>query len=328
VDGVSWRILLDDLATAWTAVRADRVPALEPVGASVRQWARLLAARIPEVTADVEHWAEVTRDVRPWLGRPLDPTRDTAATLRRLRLDLPAEALAATAKRILEPLLAALALSAAGFRRRRGDRSSALTVTLEGHGRDDFDLSRTVGWFTTVYPVRLDPGPSGGTRPWTDPRAATDVLRRTQEQLRAGPADRLGYGLLRFLHPEHSEVLAALPDPPIAFNYLGRYAAGAPADWAVAPEPSPVPETDPGMAVPAVLTVNAALEDGPGGLRLVAHWIWAGNSLTDEDAHELADGWAAAVAALATADAGDPELTLSGLGRDELAELAAGLDGE
>jgi len=318
VDGVSWRILLEDLATAWTAVRAGRVPALEPVGTSVRQWARLLASRLPEVTADAEGWAEVTRDVEPWLGRPLDPTRDTASTVRRLRLELPAEGLGP-----LEPLLAALALSAAGFRRRRGDRSSALTVTLEGHGRDDFDLARTVGWFTTVYPVRLDPGPSGGLRPWTDPRAVDEVLRRTREQLQAGPADRQSYGLLRFLHPGHG--LGALPDPPIAFNYLGRYAAGAPADWAVAPEPSPVPETGPGMAVPAVLTVNAALEDGPRGLRLVAHWLWAGNCLTDAEAHELADGWAAAVAAVA--GAGQRELTLTGLGQDELDELAAGLDG-
>ncbi|WP_208630404.1 non-ribosomal peptide synthetase [Amycolatopsis kentuckyensis] len=316
VDGVSWRILLEDLATAWAAVRAGGVPALEPVGTSVRQWARLLASRLPEVTPDAQGWADVTRDVEPWLGRPLDPARDTASTLRRLRLDLPGEGLGS-----LEPLLAALALSAAGFRRRRGDRSSALAVTLEGHGRDDFDLARTVGWFTAVYPVRLDPGPSGGTRPWTDPRAVDEVLRRTREQLREGPADRLGYGLLRFLHPGPG----ALPDPPIAFNYLGRYAAGAPADWAVAPEPSPVPETDPGMVAPAVLTVNAALEDGPGGLRLVAHWIWAGNCLTDEEARELADGWAAAVAAMATA--GHPELTLSGIGRDELDELAEGLDG-
>ncbi|MEU5259418.1 amino acid adenylation domain-containing protein [Amycolatopsis sp. NPDC021455] len=326
VDGVSWRILLEDLATAWTAVREDRAPALEPVGTSVRQWARLLNERLPEVTADLEGWAEVMRDVRPWLGRPLDPARDTAATLRRLRLDLPAEPFAAAGTAVLEPLLAALALSAAGFRRRRGDQDSALTVTLEGHGRDEFDLSRTVGWFTTLYPVRLDPGPSGGTRPWTDPRAVHDVLRRTREQLHAGPADRRGYGLLRFLHPEHGRVLGALPAPPIVFNHLGRYAAGAPADWAVAPEPSPAPGSGPGMAVPAVLTVNTALEDGPGGLRLVAHWIWAGNCLTGEEAHELADGWAAAVTALATAT--DPGLTLSGLGRDELDELADGLDGD
>ena len=68
----------------------------------------------------------------------------------------------------------------------------------------------------------------------------------------------------------------------------------------------------------------AALEDGPGGLRLVAHWIWAGNCLTEEEAHELADSWAAAVATLGTA--ATPGLTLSGLDRDELDELAAGLE--
>ncbi|MDX3187115.1 amino acid adenylation domain-containing protein [Streptomyces sp. MN03-5084-2B] len=323
VDGVSWRILLADLATAWAAVRTGRVPALEPVGTSVRQWARLLTARLPEVTADAERWAGVTRDVRPWLGRPLDPARDTAATLRRLRLDLPAPAFATGAPEILDGLLAALALAAAGFRRRRGDQAGALAVTLEGHGRDDFDLARTVGWFTSVHPVRLDPGPAGGTRPWTDPDAVHDVLHRTREQLRAGPADRLGYGLLRFLRPE---TLGDVPEPEIAFNYLGRYATGTPADWAVAPEPSPVPETGPGMVAPAVLTVNAALEDGPSGLRLVAHWIWAGNCLTDAEAHELADGWAAAVAALATAGSDTSGPTLSGLDRDELAELAEGLD--
>ncbi|MEK8104456.1 condensation domain-containing protein [Micromonospora sp. M12] len=89
-------------------------------------------------------------------------------------------------------------------------------MNLEGHGREDLvdglDLSRTVGWFTSNYPVRLDPGTDGGTA----------GLKRVKEQLRAVPDKGVGYGLLRYLDEESAARLATAGRPQLSVNYLGR----------------------------------------------------------------------------------------------------------
>jgi amino acid adenylation domain-containing protein/non-ribosomal peptide synthase protein (TIGR01720 family) len=113
--------------------------------------------------------------------------------------------------RVDEVLLTALVLAWEGW---TGCR--ALRVDLEGHGREDLfagvDLSRTVGWFTTIFPVHLEAGLED------DP---IDVLRRVGEQVRAVPRHGIGYGLLRFLSdPQHR---AQLPSSAaVNFNYLGQ----------------------------------------------------------------------------------------------------------
>src|SRR5690606_8894787 len=168
VDGVSWRILLPDLAQAYEHPGRP----LAPVGTSFRQWALLLheeAARA-ERRAELPLWREITDGGDPPLGsRPLDPGRDTVATARRLRLELPAAVTsellttvpAVFHAEINDVLLTALALAVADWRRGRGERQDVL-VDLEGHGREEVvpgvDLARTVGWFTTTHPVRLDVG--------------------------------------------------------------------------------------------------------------------------------------------------------------------------
>ncbi len=293
VDGVSWRILRDDLEAAWRG----REPA--PVGTPLRQWAQLLAAAKPDEAA---YWQSVHSGPDPRLGhRPLDPVLDTAATARRLRLELTAERTAALLAHphadVRELLLTALA-EALG---------RPQLVALEGHGREQLaegaDLSRTVGWFTSVYPVRLEPG----------------GLRRTKELLRAVPGNGIGYGILRHLDPESG--LAGLPVPQVGFNYLGRFGdtTDTGGDWAA--EPAPVAEADPGMPLAHVLAINAAIEGGC----LAAEWIWAPDALPGGDA--VARRWLTALEALLTADpaAGPAELTLTSLGDDELDELAAGL---
>jgi non-ribosomal peptide synthase protein (TIGR01720 family) len=94
-------------------------------------------------------------------------------------------------------------------------------IDLEGHGRealfDDIDLSRTTGWFTTVFPVALTI-PTGSDADW---RA---VVRSVRRQLRAIPGNGLGYGALRYLSPAGSPaaVLAEREKPDIAFNYHGQ----------------------------------------------------------------------------------------------------------
>src|SRR6202008_1931656 len=104
-------------------------------------------------------------------------------------------------------------------------------VALEGHGREEHlvagaELSRTVGWFTSEYPVRLDLGDIDVEMALAGRPAARDAIKGVKGRLRAVPDGGVAYGLLRHLNRETAATLTAFPAPLIGFNYLGRFAAG------------------------------------------------------------------------------------------------------
>ncbi|MFD0360158.1 amino acid adenylation domain-containing protein [Nocardia sp. GCM10030253] len=337
VDGVSWRIILPDLASAWARVAAAQVPALEPVGTSMRRWARALAdgAVHPARVAELPFWQGALDLPHADLGvRQLDPARDTAATMGRIDIRVPADVTAAVLGTAVERfhcgandvLLTALALAVSRWRAERGAAEAARTlVALEGHGREEYasqavalgdtharraDLARTVGWFTTVFPVGLDLGGldiedafAGGTH-------AGRAIKRIKEQLRAVPDNGIGYGMLRHLNPDTATVLADRPAPQIGFNYLGRVHTGAlSGPWlpgrALSGSGAPFAVTqDAAMPLPAVVDVNA-LTDGD---ELAATWTFAAEILGEHEVAALAHLWVEALGALArhteTAEAG------------------------
>ncbi|MBY8848475.1 amino acid adenylation domain-containing protein, partial [Saccharothrix sp. MB29] len=253
VDGVSWRVLVPDLAEAWRG----EDDGLTPVGTSLRAWARELGAEASRRTAELDHWARTLGTVDQRLGsRPLDPARDTVATLGRLSLTLEAETadglLTAVPTRftaeVNDVLLAAFALAFAQWRPAPG----GVLLDLEGHGRDEeavggADLSRTVGWCTSIHPVRLDPGGLDRAEAFAGGPAAGHLVKRVKEQLRQVPDKGIGFGMLRHLNSDTGPVLAAPPSPLVGFNYLGRFGAGGPEAtgrscparvWAVARRPT------------------------------------------------------------------------------------------
>ncbi|MFB9903358.1 non-ribosomal peptide synthase/polyketide synthase [Allokutzneria oryzae] len=317
VDGVSWRVLLPDLRSAWESASSGGTPELAPVGTSVRRWSEHLAVQARERAHEVDLWKSVLGTADPLLGeRPLDRSRDVRSTAKSLTLTLPTSITApllgavpaSVHGGVNDVLLSGLALAVADWRRRRGVDESALVLELEGHGREDIaeglDLARTVGWFTSAYPVRLD----AGTHELDDVRSAARVLKRVKEQLRSLPDNGIGYGLLRHLNAETAPELAALARPQIGFNYLGRFAAPEPADWAAAPEaPALGAGFDVDMPLGLVLELDAVTEDDANGPRLVATWTWAGEILSEKDVRELADGWFTALEALSSL-ARQPEL--------------------
>lgn len=196
-------------------------------------------------------------------------------------------------------LLCGLTLAVASWRRRRGldDRQGSVLVDLEGHGRqeqvvDGVDLSRTLGWFTTVFPVRLDVSGINLDEALAGGPAAGQALKRVKEQLRAVPDHGLGFGLLRYLNPETGPILAGLATPQIAFNYLGRFAVPDATDWAVVPDAGPLLGLG-GDALPAshALEVNAWTEDRPSGPQLHVIWQWPAGLLSEDAVRELAEGW-------------------------------------
>ncbi|WP_405806434.1 amino acid adenylation domain-containing protein [Streptomyces sp. NBC_00210] len=302
VDGVSWRILLPDLLSAYETPGT----ALDAVGTSFRHWSQLLhtqgveGVRAPELSL----WQTLSGQGEPLIGsRALDPARDTHATARRLRLTLPAEVTAPLLERgpaafqaeINDLLLAALALAVEEW------RGTGALVEVETHGREQLhpgvDLSRTVGWFTSTHPVLLR---AAGLGP-------EQAVKEVREQLATLPEHGLGHGILR--HLAHEPSLAV--NPQLGFNYLGRFAGveSYGSEWAAAPESREAfAAAADGMPLGHVVELDALVEEGAQGPELVANWTWAGGVLDAPAAEALAHGWFRALRTLA-ARAG--ELALS-----------------
>ncbi|MER6447372.1 amino acid adenylation domain-containing protein [Streptomyces venezuelae] len=318
VDGVSWRILTGDLEAAWTAAAAGRAPATEPVVTSYRRWAATLSeqSRTSARIAELPYWQAQREDEPAVLGsRPLDPSRDTYATAGRLRLELPADQTAALLTavpaafhgEINDVLLGALALAAADWRGRSAqDSARPLLIELEGHGReqitDDVDLSRTVGWFTTVFPVRLDLGTLDREEARASGPALATAVKRVKEQLRAVPDRGIGFGLLRHLNARTARPLATAPTPGLGFNYLGRFRVdGTDGPWTLAGGSSVIATGfHPDTPLRHALSVTPVTEDRADGPRLVADWLWADELLGEAEVRELAEAWFAALRALVT----------------------------
>ncbi|MFJ5779588.1 amino acid adenylation domain-containing protein [Streptomyces sp. NPDC093094] len=328
VDGVSWRILVPDLVSAWQRVRDGRAPRPAGTGTSLRRWAHALAdeAAAPRRVAELPVWQEILREQEPVLGRrELDPARDVAATVDTVRVRVPAEvthALLTTVPAVFragadDGMLTGLALALARWRRGRDTAgapahpASSALVRLEGHGREEHlvpgaDLSGTVGWFTAMFPVRLDLAGIDVADAFTGGPAAGRALKAVKEQLRAVPDDGMGYGLLRRLNPRTAAALAGARQPQIGFNYLGRSSgADIPEElrglgWA--PDTThrdliAAPDAD--MPVLSALEINAVTTGTPGGDELTAWFGFPAGVLSREEVTELAGLWVEALTALA-----------------------------
>jgi amino acid adenylation domain-containing protein/non-ribosomal peptide synthase protein (TIGR01720 family) len=319
VDGVSWRILLPDLAAAWADVHAGRPPALDAVDTSFRTWSTFLAGAAAGRAGELQRWTGLHDGVAPLpLRRPLRADVDTVATTREVRLTLPPERTApllgpvpaAYGVGVDDVLLAALAVAVADWRTRHGDTSAgdgALVVDTEGHGRAEelagdgaLDLSRTVGWFTDVHPQRLDLGGADAAAVLATGDGAAAVVARTAALRAAAPDGGIGYGLLRHLHPPTAAGLAALPVPEIEFNHLGRFSVPEAVDWSFAEEGDAAEVgPDPRMPEGHALSVSVVTDDLDDGPRMSATWSWPGGVLDADAVDDLARTWFRALEALA-----------------------------
>ncbi|WP_168991353.1 condensation domain-containing protein, partial [Mycobacterium attenuatum] len=302
VDGVSWRILLEDLDIAWRQHRGGQQVALPAVGTSFRRWASLLAehAHCAAVLEQAEAWRQVS--AAPPALPPARPS-DTLATAGRLSMSLDSETTrlllgevpAAFHAGIHDILLVAFALAWAEF---LGFASSGgtLGIDVESHGRNEdlaphVDLSRTVGWFTAKHPVTLTLAAGlGWAQVLAGDAALGAVVKDCKEQLRRLP-DGLTYGLLRYLN---DEVDLPAPDPPIGFNYLGRVGSSTQAaenGWRICELGSG--SSNAGLPMPLMHTVevNAVTVDTDTGPRLQAKWMWAPSASDDAGIARLGRLW-------------------------------------
>ncbi|MFI6773701.1 amino acid adenylation domain-containing protein [Nocardia sp. NPDC050412] len=318
VDGVSWRILIPDLAMAWSQLAAGQPVTLPANGTSMRRWAHALrdAAQDPVRVAELPFWQQVSGTEDPLFGaRAFDPAVDTFGTVDRVEVTVPAEVTDALLTAIPgryrggvnDGLLTALALAVSKWRG-EGAGGTAL-VKLEGHGREEglvpgADLSRTVGWFTSAFPVRLDLAGADIAEAFAGGKALGDIVKSVKEQLLAVPDKGLGYGLLRYLNPETAAELGGAPQ--ISFNYLGRVSTGEiPAQlgalgWVPVGDLGQLDaEMDPDMPANGVIDINAIVTDGADGPQLGASFAFPRGLLPREKAQEFADLWVAALHALA-----------------------------
>ncbi|MGW1216660.1 amino acid adenylation domain-containing protein [Streptomyces sp. NPDC002499] len=318
VDGVSWRILMSDLAEAWQQIRSGTTPELPASGTSARRWALALQdeALSPRREAELAYWLEQTEEPEPPLGtRALDPATDVWSTVDTVRVQLPADvtdavltALPAAFKATgTDVLLAALALA---VDRWSGTHRSTL-VRLEGHGREEdvvpgADLSRTVGWFTSMYPARVDVRGLDLAEVLAGGPAAGKAIKRVKEQLRRIPDKGVGYALLRHLNPRTAARLAGRPAPQIGFNYLGRISdtdvpehlraqGWGPAPWSAELIPAP----DPDLPALSALEVNSVATDTADGTRLQTVFLFPTGVLRPERVRELAELWVQVLRGLA-----------------------------
>jgi non-ribosomal peptide synthase protein (TIGR01720 family) len=223
MDVVSWPILMDSLETAYSQICQGRRIDLGPKTTSFAQWADLLNdyAQSSALQSELSYWlCPDARDVRPLpvdfpQGENTEASADRvltnldSATTKALLFDLPKK----WSMQVHEILLAALARALA-----RWTGHDKVLIHVEGHGRellfDEVDLTRTIGWFTSVSPLLLN---LEGTR------TIAEQLMRAKKRLRSLPNGGIGYGLLRYLGPEEiRERLRELPEAEIAVNYLGR----------------------------------------------------------------------------------------------------------
>ena len=294
VDGVSWRVLLEDLQKVYRQLSDGQSVSLPAKTSALRDWAARLQAYAgsESLREELSVWQDQLAGPETVLpvARPQGSLRNRDADTVSVRLDaehtrqLLQQAPSAYRTQVNDLLLTALARVLC----RWSGHPSAL-IQLEGHGRetlfDEIDLTRSVGWFTSAYLLRLTPHAGQG-----------DSIKAIKEQLRGVPHKGLGYGVLRYLADDLcKQSMAALPSAQITFNYLGQFDQSFGADALFHPldEPAGLAH-DPDAPLPNELSVDSQVYGG----ELVLRWTFSRERHDQQSIHELADAYLAELQSL------------------------------
>lgn len=317
-DVVSWYVILADLAQIAAAVTAGETPGPEAEYTTYREFGRLLEQRSTsdEVSGQRRYWLDVLTGPDPLLGRrAADPAVDSWSSLHQHNIVTDAgqtrwllDRIDGSGIDLRDFLLASLTWALTSWRAARGEPVDAgVLVALEGHGREDtlvgesVDTSATVGWFTSVFPVRL-----GADRPVRADRA---FLQSVADQVAAVPNRGLDYGLLRHLRCDPD--LVAAPVPQVEFNYMGRFdlssdgAGEQGAPWSLITDPvlnQQLPtSSEPDLPLRYTFDVIAVVTPTDAGPQLLTSWRWSDQLSTAEEIEELSALWRTAITTLGEA---------------------------
>jgi amino acid adenylation domain-containing protein/non-ribosomal peptide synthase protein (TIGR01720 family) len=287
VDAVSWGIILEDLLTTYDALAKGRPVELQPKTTSFKDWSTRLEtyAGSADLQAELDAWL-VAADPDLANQLPLEDAqaRDTVEDASTIATWLdPEETKALLGEvpkaydvKVNEALISALARSLAAW-----TGQGSVRIDLEGHGREqlfeDADLSRTVGWFTSLFPLRVRVGAKESPR---------ETLARVKDALRRNPHGGIGYGILRHLSPDPSirARLAKGKLSGVVFNYLGQLGAIPPNPVVrAAAKEGTGPLHSPRALRPHRLEINAIVE----GDRLRISWTFGSEVFSAETIERL-----------------------------------------
>merc|ERR1739838_258547 len=298
VDGVSWRILLSDIETIYQQLIKEQPIQLDGKTTAFIDWAEKLYkfAQSEIIQKELDYWVN-----QPWsktCSLPLDYTDNqhlnTVGSLASLSVKLNVE----ETRRLLESvneayntqindiLVSALVISLAEW-----TGNSTVLIDLEGHGREelfaDIDLSRTVGWFTSLFPVLLQ---------LPEDNQTASVIKSIKEQLRAIPHRGVGFGILRYLCQDTTltEQLQTIPTPEIMFNYLGQFdQVQSSTGWKVAPESTGSNHSGK-QTRDHLLNIESMVVEG----ELQIHWLYSSNIHNQATVEHLGQTYLQAIRAI------------------------------
>ncbi|WP_416655629.1 surfactin non-ribosomal peptide synthetase SrfAA [Bacillus amyloliquefaciens] len=225
VDGVSWRILLEDFTSVYTQLKQGNEPALPPKTHSFAEFAERIKeyANTKAFLKEADYWKELEeKEVCTQLPKDRQSSDQRMKYTRTVSFSLTAEQTEQLTTNVHEAYhteMNDILLTALGLALKEWTGEDTIGVHLEGHGREDIldglNITRTVGWFTSMYPMILEM------------KHADDLsyqLKQMKEDIRHIPNKGVGYGILRYVTaPEHKENLSFEIDPDISFNYLGQF---------------------------------------------------------------------------------------------------------
>lgn len=331
VDAVSWPILLEDLSTACEQIVRGEEPSLAPKTTSFAEWSRRLAllADAPTLRRELDYWTSPALSAAMQTEIPYDchTGENLVASTETVCMSLDTnvtrkwlvDSQAAYRTRPHELLITALAETLCGHL-----QGGVVGIELEGHGRedicDDVDLSRTVGWFTSLYPIALQRPAAAQSGDW---------IKSVKEQLRSVPNGGIGYGALRWLASDENVCrrLATLARPAVSFNYLGQFDHVLPGEgpFALAQEATG-PDRSPRGIRPHPWEIIAHVRDG----QLHVEWRFSSNLHRRETIERLANEFLAALRRLVdhclSPDAGGAtpaDFPLAGIDQCDMDRLAA-----
>jgi mycobactin peptide synthetase MbtF len=302
MDPVSWQVILGELDAALHTLVTGKSPAPVREHTSYRRWAEALIKRAESLDS-APFWASQLAGDDPDLGaRRLNPDSDRAGDLlvRTTMLDLDITGrLLKSGVPMLEVLIAAASRMLTRWRRGRGQPTPSPLLALETHGRADalfdgnraaggelIDTTETVGLLSAIYPLRVD----------------TDDPEQVGQRLSAIPGHGVDYGLLRYLRADTADQLAALSEPQLLLNYLGRADVGGVSglwlDRALLSGVSPLPE--PELAVRYELSIVATVLGTSEHEALVTQWRALPDILNDSDITTLQALWTEALEEMVT----------------------------
>ncbi|MEE2732254.1 MAG: amino acid adenylation domain-containing protein [Pseudomonadota bacterium] len=306
VDAVSWQILISDFMTLLQDICNGNPPLPVKQTTSFRSWSQHLHSLSERFQSQQSLWRWHAAEAvtycfsepathEPWLQAT---AQDHPTSIQgRVVESLHTETLKALGLQIDELLLTALSLALLmQSRSQRSRRQHAIRMAVERHGRPmeltDVDLTRTVGWFTAIHPLRLD---TAGVDPLLilkQPDLLYQYARRVAWEWRRIPDGGIGYGVLRYLDSTLNQEFGQHPKVEVGFNYFGRWQTTAEMKQALSGV------ADPSLQLPHALSVNAISQGSQENARLDINWRFVPGVVSASQIASIADDFHQAITRL------------------------------